>query len=301
MKSRFPVLCVIVCLMAQMGDANVVLLGNNLTMSFDDIEASFSPGVKGSGVNGLVYASEPLNACSPLTIKAVKGPPSPFALIVRGGCTFDEKVKNAQDAGFKAAIVYDNENSGVLVSMAGSTSGIHICAVFISKASGEVLKKFSGHTDVEPPVSTNQHKVFVAPIGPFWAWIAQSTCQFTLHLEFWVWFFELLLSWRLQSVWVVPKAMWGIRAKPVYHGRSVATAVSIGGKCGGRHIISSVLAAVLPERLWRFGCQSIGHDVSPVIATTVSVGGKCGGRHIISSVLAAVLPETLWRFRCKFV
>jgi len=78
-----------------------------------------APGVKGSGVNGLVYASEPLNACSPLTIKgfkAVKGPPSPFALIVRGGCTFDEKVKNAQDAGFKAAIVYDNENSGVLVS-----------------------------------------------------------------------------------------------------------------------------------------------------------------------------------------
>lgn len=75
-----------------------------------------APGVKGSGVNGIVYASEPLNACSPLTIKAVKGPPSPFALIVRGGCTFDEKVKNAQDAGFKAAIVYDNENSGVLVS-----------------------------------------------------------------------------------------------------------------------------------------------------------------------------------------
>jgi E3 ubiquitin-protein ligase RNF13 len=25
-------------------------------------------------------------------------------------------VKNAEDAGFKAAIVYDNENSGVLVS-----------------------------------------------------------------------------------------------------------------------------------------------------------------------------------------
>jgi E3 ubiquitin-protein ligase RNF13 len=72
--------------------------------------------VKGSGVNGIVYTAEPLNACGALTNKAVKGPPSPFALIIRGGCTFDEKVKNAQDAGFKAAIVYDNENSGVLVS-----------------------------------------------------------------------------------------------------------------------------------------------------------------------------------------
>ncbi|KAG0521704.1 hypothetical protein BDA96_08G183900 [Sorghum bicolor] len=33
--------------------------------------------------------------------------------------------------------------------MAGSSSGIHIYAVFVSKASGEVLKNFSGHTDVE--------------------------------------------------------------------------------------------------------------------------------------------------------
>ncbi|XP_066345005.1 receptor homology region, transmembrane domain- and RING domain-containing protein 1-like isoform X2 [Miscanthus floridulus] len=149
MKSRFLFLCAMVCLMARMGVANVVLMGNNLTQSFDDIEASFSPGVKGSGVSGVVYASEPLNACSPLKIKAVNGSPSPFALIIRGGCAFDEKVKNAQDAGFKAAIVYDNENSGVLVSMAGSSSGIHIYAVFVSKASGEVLKKFSGHADVE--------------------------------------------------------------------------------------------------------------------------------------------------------
>ena len=33
--------------------------------------------------------------------------------------------------------------------MAGSSSGIQIYAVFISKFSGEVLKKFSGRTDVE--------------------------------------------------------------------------------------------------------------------------------------------------------
>ncbi|VAH55020.1 unnamed protein product [Triticum turgidum subsp. durum] len=145
-------LCAVVCLMAQIGAANVVLMGNNLTLSFDDVEANFSPAVKGSGVNGLVYTAEPLNACSALTSKAVEGPPSPFALVIRGGCTFDEKVKNVQDAGFKAAIVYDNENSGVLVSsvtVAGSSSGIQIYAVFISKVSGEVLKKFSGRTDVE--------------------------------------------------------------------------------------------------------------------------------------------------------
>ncbi|XP_004959947.1 receptor homology region, transmembrane domain- and RING domain-containing protein 1 isoform X3 [Setaria italica] len=139
MKSRFLFLCVMVCLMAQLGAANVVLMGNNLTLSFDDIEASFAPGVKASGVNGIVYAAEPLNACSPLTINA--------------------------DAGFKAAIVYDNENSGVLVSMAGSSSGIHIYAVFVSKASGEVLKKFSGHTDVE---------VWILPTFENSAWVIMA-------------------------------------------------------------------------------------------------------------------------------
>uniref|UniRef100_A0A0A9D6X1 Uncharacterized protein n=1 Tax=Arundo donax TaxID=35708 RepID=A0A0A9D6X1_ARUDO len=38
----FPLfLCGMVCFMAQLGAANVVLMGNNLTLSFDDIEASF--------------------------------------------------------------------------------------------------------------------------------------------------------------------------------------------------------------------------------------------------------------------
>lgn len=41
MKSRFLFLCMMACLMAQLGAANVVLMGNNLTLSFDDIEASF--------------------------------------------------------------------------------------------------------------------------------------------------------------------------------------------------------------------------------------------------------------------
>jgi E3 ubiquitin-protein ligase RNF13 len=46
-------------------------------------------------------------------------------------------------------IVYDNEDSGVLASMAGSSSGIRIYAVFISKASGEMLKKYSGQSEAE--------------------------------------------------------------------------------------------------------------------------------------------------------
>ncbi|XP_039815784.1 receptor homology region, transmembrane domain- and RING domain-containing protein 2-like isoform X2 [Panicum virgatum] len=140
----FP-LCffLVIFVIAQLGACNVVLMANNTTLSFDDVEATFTPVVKGSGVNGALYAAEPLDACSPLRTKAVKGSVSPFALVIRGGCQFDEKVRNAQNAGFKAAIVYDNEDNGVLVSMAGSSSEVDIYAVFISKASGEVLKKYS--------------------------------------------------------------------------------------------------------------------------------------------------------------
>ncbi|XP_073221278.1 eukaryotic initiation factor 4A-13-like [Cicer arietinum] len=42
----------------------------------------------------------------------------------------------AQNVGYTAAIVYDNEDGGVLVAMAGNSSGIRIHVVFVSKASG---------------------------------------------------------------------------------------------------------------------------------------------------------------------
>lgn len=158
----FPLLfCAVICLMAQQGACNVVLIANNTTLSFDDVEATFTPEVKDSGVNGAIYAVEPLDACSPLRKKAANGPVSPFALVIRGGCQFDDKVRNAQNAGFKAVIVYDDEDSGVLVSMAGSSSGIYIYAVFLSKASGEVLKKYSGQSDVE---------VWILPVYENSAW-----------------------------------------------------------------------------------------------------------------------------------
>lgn len=41
---------------------------------------------------------------------------SAFVLTIRGGCSFEDKVRNAQKAGFEAAIVYDNEDDGVLVA-----------------------------------------------------------------------------------------------------------------------------------------------------------------------------------------
>ncbi|XP_041018395.1 receptor homology region, transmembrane domain- and RING domain-containing protein 2 isoform X1 [Juglans microcarpa x Juglans regia] len=131
--------------------ATVVLIGDNVTLSFDDIEANFAPPVKGSGVCGVLYTAEPLDACSILTnrVEQASNTSSPFVLITRGGCSFEDKVRRAQKAGFKAAIVYDNEDGGILVAMAGNSAGIKIHAVFVSKASGEILTKYTGLTDKE--------------------------------------------------------------------------------------------------------------------------------------------------------
>ncbi|XWS21912.1 hypothetical protein CRYUN_Cryun30bG0096900 [Craigia yunnanensis] len=134
-----------------MTSASVVLIGNNVTLSFDDIEANFAPAIKGSGEFGVLYLAKPLDACSDLcnTVEKASNFTSPFALVIRGGCGFEEKVRRVQKAGFKAAIVYDNDDDGVLVAMAGNAAGIKIHAVFVSKASGEMLKKYAGSTDME--------------------------------------------------------------------------------------------------------------------------------------------------------
>ncbi|TYI29237.1 hypothetical protein ES332_A05G302500v1 [Gossypium tomentosum] len=133
-----------------MTSASVVLIGNNITLSFDDVEANFAPAIEGTGQCGILYLANPLDACSDLSNKVEKGSniTSPFALVIRGGCSFDDKVRRVQKAGFEAAIVYDNDD-GFLVAMAGNAAGIKIHAVFVSKASGEILKKYTGSPDIE--------------------------------------------------------------------------------------------------------------------------------------------------------
>lgn len=130
---------------------SVVLIGNNRTLSFEEIEANFAPSAKSSGKCGMLYVAEPLDACATLTNKIEPTnnfTKEPFVLIIRGGCSFEDKVRKAQAAGFKAAIIYDNAY-GDIIAMAGTSTGVKILAVFISKASGEALTKYAGDPDME--------------------------------------------------------------------------------------------------------------------------------------------------------
>lgn len=135
-----------------LSSAKLILIRNNITRSFDDIEANFAPSVKAAGEIGLLYVAEPFDACSNLMNKpeqSSNGTTSPFVLIVRGGCSFEDKVRKAQRAGFKAAIIHDNEDRGTLIAMAGNSGGVKIHAVFVTKETGDALKEFAGLSDTK--------------------------------------------------------------------------------------------------------------------------------------------------------
>ncbi|KAJ1568074.1 hypothetical protein HK405_003731 [Cladochytrium tenue] len=63
-----------------------------------------------------------------------------IALVLRGKCTFEDKVATAEAAGASAVVVGDNEGTGILVTMVTEKpSNISIPSVFISKPDYELL------------------------------------------------------------------------------------------------------------------------------------------------------------------
>ncbi|KAH7404982.1 hypothetical protein KP509_15G051900 [Ceratopteris richardii] len=104
--------------------------------------------ISGTGIVGVLTVANPPNACAPLEAADAKESNYPFfVLIERGECNFVSKVQYAQDAGYAAAIVYDNEDSHELVKMSGNGFSIDIPAVFVSKEAGFVLSQFVNDKD----------------------------------------------------------------------------------------------------------------------------------------------------------
>lgn len=103
--------------------------------------ASFGPPLSQVGVTGDVALANDgvgvvTNACEPL-INAVAGK---IVLLDRGGCTFNVKVKNAQNAGAIGAIVADSVAGCPPAGLGGSDPTITIPSVRISQSDGVLLK-----------------------------------------------------------------------------------------------------------------------------------------------------------------
>jgi E3 ubiquitin-protein ligase RNF13 len=174
---------------ATLGEATVLLrTGNYSYQAIQDIPAQFGPRIPQQGLSGIVKVVKPLDACSPLSspkgqVSLGAGDHGPIrvkngkkknmgssheyiesdlpwiALISRSRhdkkssrCTFDIKVRNAEEAGAVAALVYDDLYEGLIImSKSAENEEPRIPSVFVSKESGQLLKTLaqSGQRQVQ--------------------------------------------------------------------------------------------------------------------------------------------------------
>ncbi|KAI3465845.1 hypothetical protein Pfo_022508 [Paulownia fortunei] len=139
--SKFLVCTVLLCYLIN-PICSIIQL-KSISSSFPDSPARFTRGLNGSAICGDLRLADPLDACSSLLneVEYSDTESATIVLIVRGKCAFEEKIRNAQEAGFHAAIVYDDQHNHNIISMMGNPEGIWIYAVFVSNVAGEILRK----------------------------------------------------------------------------------------------------------------------------------------------------------------
>ncbi|KAE8668906.1 coniferylaldehyde 5- hydroxylase [Hibiscus syriacus] len=121
--------------------SSAIVVLEPFSIAFPDIPTKFARW-NSTRLCGAIEVADPLDACTPLRNEfgSNKTDSTRFALIIRGNCSFDEKIRKAQSGGFSAAIVYEDKDMSNLVYMMVNPKGINILAVFVSKSAGEFLK-----------------------------------------------------------------------------------------------------------------------------------------------------------------
>ncbi|XP_005105318.1 E3 ubiquitin-protein ligase RNF13 [Aplysia californica] len=126
------------------GDVAVIDIDQNRTItSFADMQAGFGSDFPEDGLEGFVVYAKPHTACTKLLNPAPKekGDYKWILLIARGdSCQFADKVLNAQNNNYDAAIVHDDRQESHLPVMGGvNGSKVHIPSTFVGLDSGQML------------------------------------------------------------------------------------------------------------------------------------------------------------------
>lgn len=126
--------------------------------------AQFGSPLNAAGITADVKLSPVLDGCSALPAGSLTGK---IGLIERGTCNFTVKVKNAQNAGAVAAIIYNAPNSGAIGGMSGTDTTITIPSVLITNAEGEYIKgQLTANTTVNVTLK-NDPATSITPDGSF--------------------------------------------------------------------------------------------------------------------------------------
>jgi subtilisin family serine protease len=123
----------------------------------DPIEEQLVAADDGVGTRAGTAAGSIRDACEPLVNSTAMD--GRIALIERGGCEFQVKIANAEDAGAIAVVVYDN--SGPPSVMNGDTGSVSIPAVMIGNDDGQVLVDRLAADAADPDVETDDEVVTV--------------------------------------------------------------------------------------------------------------------------------------------
>lgn len=99
--------------------------------------AAFGDPLDAIGVTGDVQLSSVLEGCTAIPAGSLAGK---IGLIERGNCDFVVKVKNAQNAGAIAAVIYNGPLSPAIGNMGGTDLTITIPSVLIDNTEGEYIK-----------------------------------------------------------------------------------------------------------------------------------------------------------------
>ena len=125
----------------------VVTSPASLAGGYNGVPAAFGPAIDESGVSGVLTPVDDgvgtgIDACEAISDDLT----GLIALIERGGCNFTVKVKNAQDAGAVAAVVYQSDSSPPF-AMGGTDDTITIPSLMISRSQGLAFANFNGSID----------------------------------------------------------------------------------------------------------------------------------------------------------
>lgn len=109
------------------------------------VSTTFGPTLSLTGVTGDIKIASVLDGCSDLPAGSLAGK---IGLMERGTCGFTVKVKNAQNAGAIAAMIYSLPDSNPTSGMAGTDATITIPSVLIENAEGVYLKNLLASNNV---------------------------------------------------------------------------------------------------------------------------------------------------------
>lgn len=251
-----------------------------------DLPADFGPDIPVEGIEGALRVASPEDGCTDFTYTDFSI--SWIALIARQqqfhtapNCTFDIKVRHAQEAGAVAAIVYDDEyESLIIMSKPRTHPDPLIPSVFVTEKAGILMKKLIA---LEGPDGVRARITMVSAVA--WVSMIMSAMLGLLALTVVFSTFYIMRSW---SLWLT-----GVTSANGTRGGApaIVTAVSArpGAADGGlpAHVLRALPVLIydsappsrsrsLPNSL---RAPAFTEDDTTVMFTTPGKGGTegCGG------------------------